>query len=38
MTERELNLLVVELQRTTRLGTLNHAEAHAVFERIVELG
>ena len=38
MTYDDTNTLILELQRTTQLGRLNHAEAHAVFKRIAELG
>ncbi len=38
MNEVDLNALVTELQRATALGRLSHAEAVAVFERLMVLG
>jgi hypothetical protein len=38
MTDADLNTLILELQRTTALGRINHSEAHTVFARLTELG
>lgn len=37
-TNKELNALILELQRTTPLGRINHSESHVVFARLAELG